>query len=255
MNCDILGNKIVYTINSPKYNHHILYHEMLKGEKTKVILRKRMMIVMLMFIAVLNACGDDSTVEHIYEHLEETVVLEEDFHTYKDEITALEKKEQDIYEQIIDLTAEEFEQIKQLATEALETIEQRSNHLDKEQESIQASEKEFEKIKPLIDELTEDDVKNKANEMYDVMMERYRAYDDLYEVYKQSLELEKELYTLLKDEDTIQKEVTNQVADINEKYNEIHEAVDAFSLYTTQYNELKKGFYEVAQLNVVFDED
>jgi len=90
--------------------------------------------------------------------------------------------------------------------------------------------------------------------MYDVMNERYEAYAHLYELYKDSLSLEEELYTFLQEKDAETKDVTNKIADINEYYEEIHDATEAFSTYTTRYNELKKEFYDIADLDVTFNE-
>lgn len=212
-------------------------------------------IITCLFVALLSACNGDSVEENIYDHLEATVDQEEELHIYQDHMTGLEAKEKEIYDQIIDLTSEQFDDIKKLANEALDIIEQRLIYLNKEKDSIQASEEEFEQIKALIEELKDEEVKNKADEMYDVMIERYRAYDKWYEAYAASLALETELYTLLQQDDTIQKDVTNQVADMNDMYKQAQEAIDAFSEHTTMYNKLKKDFYQLTDLNIVFEED
>lgn len=214
-----------------------------------------LMIIASIFVIIISACNGDSVEEQIYDHLEETVVLEEEFHTYKDEITALETEEQDIYQQIVDLTSDEFDDIQKLSNNALDIIEQRSNYLEKEKESIETSEEEFQQTKKLIEDLKDEGVKNKAQEMYEVMIERYRSYEKLYDSYKHALTLEEDLYTLLQSEDASQKDITNKVSDINEAYQEVEEAVDVFSEHTNKYNELKKEFYKKADLNVVFEED
>lgn len=211
-----------------------------------------MTVFLFMLIILLNACGSETTEEQIHQYLEEAVELEEDFLTYEEEIASLEQEEQDIYETITDL--DDFSRIKELSKEALDIIQERSDKLNQERDSIEASEEAFQKSKPLIADLDEKNVRKKAIEMYDVMNERYEAYAHLYELYKDSLSLEEELYTFLQEKDAEPKDVTNKIADINEYYEEIHDATEAFSTYTTRYNELKKEFYDIADLDVTFNE-
>src|SRR5699024_5245187 len=130
------------------------------------------------------SCGSETTEEQIHQYLEEAVELEEDFLAYEEEIASLEQEEQDIYETITDL--DDFSRIKELSKEALDIIQERSDKLNQERDSIEASEEAFQKSKPLIADLDEKNVRKKAIEMYDVMNERYEAYAHLYELYKDS---------------------------------------------------------------------
>src|SRR5690625_1355447 len=107
---------------------------------------------MVLIFIILSACSGTSPQAKIYEHLEKAVSLEEGFEEQQDEITALEKQEQQIYSQIIELDMSEFEQVKELSQEAIDIIKQRSDKITLEQESISASREEFEKIDDLINE-------------------------------------------------------------------------------------------------------
>lgn len=210
--------------------------------------------MMLIFI-ILSACSGTSPQEKIYEHLEEAVSLEIGFEEQQDEITALEKQEQQIYNQIIELDMSEFEQVKELSQEAIDIIEQRSEKIALEQESISASREEFEKIDDLINDLKDDEVRDKAEELYKVMIERYEAYDVLHDAYIRSLEEEEKLYTLLQNEDVSEEELKDQIAEINNTYQEVIDGNEQFNTNTVTYNELKKEFYEVADIKVTYDED
>lgn len=214
-------------------------------------------ILYIMFILamILSACsGTTSTEDKIYEHLEEAVRLESSFEEQQNDITALEKEEQEIYSQIIELDMSEFDKIKDSAQQAIEIIETRSEKIEIEKESINSSQEEFEKINSLIGELKEQDVKDKAEEMYSVMMDRYDAYDAMHEAYLRSLEEEEKLYTLLQNEDVTEDDLKDQIAIINNTYQEVLDGNDQFNTNTVTYNELKKEFYEVANINVQYDE-
>ncbi|WP_430786220.1 YkyA family protein [Virgibacillus flavescens] len=214
-------------------------------------------IVILLFIAVislLSACSGGSTSEKIYNHLEKAVTLEEAFEKQQEEIVKLEKKEQKLYSQIIDLSMEEFDKIKSVSQDAIDTIEKRKELISLEKESIDASKKEFEEVKDLVGELEDEKAKEKANKMYDVMMNRYEAYSKLNQAYTQTLDLEKELYTLLQKEDLKQETLTAHIEKINQNYNEVLDANENFNSYTEKYNQMKKEFYEAADLKVKYED-
>src|SRR5699024_6733170 len=158
---------------------------------------------------------------------------------------------------IFDLSMDDFDSIKKLSEEAISSIDKRRDKVELEKESMDASKEEFKKVKDLIGDLDDEDdkkVKEKANEMYDVMMDRYDAYDDIYETYMKSLDLETEMYEMLQDEDLEQENLSNQLDKINESYQDIIDSNEAFNEYTVEYNALKKEFYEAADIDVEYDE-
>ncbi|RKQ37992.1 hypothetical protein D8M06_00645 [Oceanobacillus halophilus] len=210
---------------------------------------------MIGIIVVLSGCNSETIEEKMYTHLEEAVRLEAEFEKQQNEITELERKEQQIYSQIIDLDMDEFDQITELSQEAIQIIGERAELIDLEKESIDSSESEFKETEGLIKEIKDEEVKAKAEEMFEVMEERYRSYDQLNEAYIVSLDLEKKLYEMLQQEDLEQDELTEHINNINESYQEVLEANEQFNEFTVEYNNLKKEFYEIAGIEVDFEEN
>lgn len=212
-------------------------------------------IVIIGAIIVLSACNGPSTQEKMYDHLEESVHLEAEFEEIQEQIVGLEAKEQEIYNQIHDLGKDEMEEIKKLSEEAIESIKERSSLIASEKESISASQQEFEKVKELIEELDEQAMKDKAEEMYKVMMDRYEAYDQLHETYVETLEQEEALYLLFQNDELEQEELSDQITLINASYEKFLDENKNFNEATASYNVLKEEFYHVADLEVEFEED
>ncbi|WP_010649575.1 YkyA family protein [Oceanobacillus massiliensis] len=217
-------------------------------------LKKLSFILLITLIALLTACSSPSTEEQIHSHLEEAVNLEEGFENQQEEITDLEVQEQEIYNQIIDLGMEDFEKIKELSEQALGTIDEREEKIELERESIETSQEEFVKIEDLITELDDGTAKEKAENMYEMMNKRYTAYGQLNDAYVTSLEQERELYQMLQQEDIEQETLTEQINAINESYEKVLSSNEEFNNYTMEYNELKKEFYEVAELDVTYEQ-
>lgn len=205
---------------------------------------------------LLSACNfGTSKAEEIYQHLERAVTLEEVFEQQQKPLVELETQEQKLYEQIIPLGMSEFEEIKRLSNEALQIVEQRRERMANEKSSIDAARAEFQLIEPIINEMEEGELKTKAEELYQVMSNRYDAYDTLYERYMNSLELDKTLYEMFQNEELTLDELEAQLDKINTSYSKVKEANDTFNQYTDEYNQIKKEFYNLAELNVVFSED
>ncbi|UJL47800.1 YkyA family protein [Virgibacillus sp. NKC19-16] len=221
----------------------------------RIPLKKSIIILSISLSTILAGCSGESTEQQIHNHLEEAVSLEEGFEQQQEEITELEKQEQELYSQLIDLGTDEFDQIQEISQQAIDIVDQRSEKIELEKESIDASQEEFNQVSDLIEDLEEEETKAKAEEMYNVMDNRYTAYDDLYTAYTESLELERELYTMLQQEDLEQETLTDHINTINESYQQVLEANEQFNEYTVEYNALKQEFYELAGIDVEYEEN
>jgi len=202
-------------------------------------------IFMLLLIA---ACGKETKQEKIYNHLEGTVTLEKEFEKEQKKINELELKDQELYEEIINLGMDDFDKIVELSDEAIGYLDERLEHLQSEKESIDASKKEFLKIDNLIKEL-EAEEERQAKEMYDAMLDRYEAYDQVFEVYTTSIQLTKQLYELLQEEEIEEKQVVTLITKVNDSYLEVIASNEEFNDATVKYNRLKQEFYKTADLD------
>src|SRR5699024_6261834 len=95
---------------------------------------------------------------------------------------------------------------------------------------------------------------NKAREMYEVMMDRYKHYDQLHKEYIKSLKLEKELYQMLQKEELEQEDLTAHIEKINKKYEKVLDKNEEFNETTANYNKLKKELYDQTDLSVKYDD-
>lgn len=207
-------------------------------------------------LLVLSGClGSASTEEKIYDVLEETVTLEKPFVEQQEDISTKEKREKEIFEEISLLTSDEMEDIKTLAQEAIEGIEDREGYIETEKESMDKSREEFKKVSPLIKDIEDEAVKKEAEGLVEVMNSRYEKFDELHTIYKETLGLEKDLYTLLESEDSEMTDVTDKIIDLNENYEMIMESNELFNEKTALYNDQKEAFYKATELNISFEEN
>ncbi|HLR91690.1 MAG TPA: YkyA family protein [Atopostipes sp.] len=212
-------------------------------------------LVFVTVIALLGACSNQyNAAEDMHPHLERSVELEEVFKNAQAELVELERKENELYSEMIEINMNELEEVQTIADEAIAVAEQRDKLLDQEMESIKAAKEEFDLIDEFIEDLNEESQET-ANQMVEMMNNRYEAFENLFASYKKSIEEDLKLYNLLKDESLDQDTLNNQVDRVNETYESVVDFQNQFNEFTEEFNRLKKEFYESSELDVRFVEN
>ncbi|WP_281998548.1 YkyA family protein [Priestia flexa] len=194
---------------------------------------------------LLAGCSAESGDElEVYKALEKVADQEKQFIKEQQPMTALEEKENVLYEEILSIGMKEKEKVDEKASEALQLLDEREEHLVKEQESMQRSKEEFEKAKEKIELVKDEDIEKQANKLASLMESRYKAYDLMYASYEESVELDRELYTMFQKTNVKLNDLENQISSINEMYQKVQENSEKFNQATDAYNEEKKNFYK-----------
>jgi hypothetical protein len=205
----------------------------------------------LLILFLLTSCLQKKTaVEKIYTVLESVVSAEKEFVDQQDPLVSLEKKEKNTYDKIIGLGMKQSNEIDKLSDEALAMAEKRKRLIGKETKSIKESEKEFQKIEDLKNEIQDKDLKKRADELYQLMKNRYKAHDTLNQDYLSGIINDEKLYKMFKDKNLSTEELENQVVEVNNSYKKIYQSNDQFNSLTEQYNTKKLLFYKKAGLKI-----
>jgi len=214
--------------------------------------KKKYNFILFIFISVVIFAGctkEKTPEEKMYTVLEKVVAAEKEFEEQQNPLVTLEKKEKGIYDQIIKLGMKEYDQIVKLSDDALLLADQRKELMEKETNSIKQSEKEFTKAANIKDKFEDRNLTKIANELYEIMMERYKAHDELYIQYNEALKNDKALYEMFKNKNLPLEDLEAQVNKLNETYKKIYDVNEKFNLLTEQYNDKKLSFYKRAGLN------
>jgi hypothetical protein len=217
-----------------------------------VSIRTRSCLTLSLFAAilVLTACFHQKTpIEKTYDVLEKVVVAEKGFEEQQDPLVSLEKNEKGVYDKIIGLGMKQYDQIVKLSDEAIGMVDKRKEYMKNETESIKESKKEFIKLADIKDKIEDPSLKKQVNELYKVMMRRYKAHDTLVKEYMKGANGDKKLYQMFKDKNLSLEELEAQVNKLNGNYQKIFDANEEFNKYTEKYNETKLTFYKNAKLN------
>jgi len=224
---------------------------MIGGYLVKMMKKISIFSVMLITIFVLSGCFNQQTPEEeIYDVLERAVELEKDFENQQNPLLDLENEEKELYNQIISLGLKEYDKIVQLSKQAIEIVDKRKDLMEKENESIRSAKKEFEKVKPILEKIEDENNKKLGEKLYETMMDRYDAHEKLYDKYMEGLTYDRELYEMFQNKDLSMKDLQSQIEKINQTYEEVIKANQVFNDTTNQYNQDKMEFYKNANLDV-----
>ncbi|WP_273125153.1 YkyA family protein [Bacillus weihaiensis] len=207
-------------------------------------------VLTTLLLVILVGCLGPSPEEKIYQKLEKVVSLEKSFQEQQEPLLALEKEENELFNQIMDLGMKEFDQVVSLSNQALEMIDEREEKMQVENESILASKEEFKGITLEMEKIEDEDTLEILENLQTTMENRYESYETLYNHYSTSIKLDKELYEMLQNEELTMEELEEQISKINDSYEKVMNENEIFNGYTEEYNQLKIDFYQKAGLNV-----
>ncbi|WP_161568300.1 YkyA family protein [Anaerobacillus alkaliphilus] len=216
---------------------------MIKRKNTGVTL-------LLILIFLISGCTKVNPAEDIYHHLEKAVSLEAAFEEQQEPLSKAENEEYELYDEI--LTLANLEEIQTLANQAEQIALSRKEMIEKEKASIEEAYSEFTQVHPIIETIENEELSRSATELVTVMEKRYKTYTELYNEYRNAIDLDIELYQLVQKEDLTIDELEAQHDKVNSSYEAVNKLKDQFNTYTIKYNELKRSFYELAELEVVY---
>lgn len=211
--------------------------------------------VLLAGALFLAGCSGPSAEEEMYNALEKAVAAESSFEDQQEPLVELEKKENELYEEIISLGMKEYEKIVSLSEEALSVVEEREKRAEDEKESIMDSKEEFKAVEGISKNLDDQALKSKASDLQTLMQQRYDAYDALSAAYNEAIALDKELYQLFQKKDLKLEELEAKITEINSSYEKVAALNKEFNDLTEKYNKAKMDFYKKAEIEVEQSDD
>lgn len=212
---------------------------------------KKYVFMILSSMLLLSGCINNETPEQqMYEVLEKVVTLEKPFVEQQETLVELEKQEKELYDKIMELGMKQHDEIIVLSDEAISLNEQRKERMEKERNSMIASEKEFITIQPIVEKIEETSLKKEAEQLYHTMLARYKSHESLYTYYMEGLRLDSELYTMFKNKELSLEEIEKQILKINDRYEKVLEENKTFNEQTEKFNQIKLAFYHEAGFEV-----
>jgi hypothetical protein len=201
------------------------------------------LLIIFVVLIALSGCSILAPQKQLLSSFEKIVEHEEEFNEQQKPLVELEKKEKEIYDEIMSLGMKEFSKIVKLSKKGLDIIEKRKKRIHKEYESIQSAKQLLRAAEMEIELYPDDEIKKEALSLVELLEKRYETYDQLYNHYQRALELETELYRMFQNKHLTIEQLERQVSQINLAYDDIMKTNEQFNHFTLQFNKAKQALF------------
>jgi len=200
---------------------------------------------LISFILILTGCSfGQSTESSLNDVLTKVYEDEEGYRTAQEQLSELEKTEQASYNELMELTQKEKEEISAKTADMDSSLKERLSLINKEKESISKAEESFKAFDDVMKDAKEENIKGILEEMKKEMGLRFELHGEFTDQYEKLAELQKTLYGMLSDEHAELPKLQEKVAEVNAQNETVQSVIAEFNEHTKKFNELKNDVYE-----------
>lgn len=197
---------------------------------------------------LLSACSIGTSAEQqLSDSLTKVYEEEQGYRDAQAKLAELEKKEQLTFNQTMELTQEQKEEVSVKVEELNSSLSERLTLLKEENDSIEKAQESLSSLDKIVEEAKDDQIKSSVSDLQEAMDARYEAHDQVSAEYQKLTDLQSTLYEMLTNEETQQAELQEQVVKVNEQNEVVQSAINAFNDATKKLNEKKESVYDSIQ--------
>lgn len=205
---------------------------------------KKWLAVTSLSVFLLTGCTfGDSAEQQISGVLQSMHDAEEPYRSVQGDLNKAEKKEAQLFEEILGLTQEQQEELQQKVTELQELTAARKEYVATERESL-------EEALTLSDFSTlelSDEEKTLADQIDAAYDGRYESYEGVYTSYEELIRLQDTLYAEMLVEDVSIEKVRELIQQVNAQNEVVQSAVATMNEMTEQFNSTTSEVFETLQ--------
>jgi chromosome segregation ATPase len=206
-------------------------------------MKKKIIGFVLAGALVLSGCSIDSTIEkQLSNAITEMNSAEKEYRDAQAKLTELEKSEQNLFNETMELTKEQRDELAIKVTELEEMLGQRLTHLEVEEKSIGKAKESVDELDAIIEQADEDDKKG-IKILKTAVTNRYELHSAFVAEYKKLITYQKELYGMLVAEETGLVGLKDKVGEVNAQNKLVQLAVTSFNDATAKVNVLKDDVF------------
>ncbi|TCZ75594.1 hypothetical protein E0485_17030 [Paenibacillus albiflavus] len=197
--------------------------------------------LLLLSLAILGGCSDkakDNAVTLLNEHM----VLEQKFSGYLKQITQLETKDKQTYDNILTEGKKDYLNAKSSISDALQTIEERRSVLAEAQNALLAASENMNSLEKEVNRIKSIEESEQGHKLIDLYKSRDEVFINLYNQYMSGLELDDKLYQMLNDKSSNLKQINNQVAERNRSFTEVTKLMHEFNQKSQEFQDGRISF-------------
>lgn len=208
---------------------------------------KKFILLLICPVLFLTACNNaESEFNDFYDEFTKSLDEEQELSALNDEYNELESTKASLQEELNNAAIEEINEISQ---QLKDNTSARLELLEKERELMASSNETFEGARESVENISDEDYKQKAESLVTSMDNRYGAHGTLTDNYVHALESEQELFEYLAGEDITQDTIDEHLNTIAEYNEPINDAAISFTAETEKVNQLKNEIEQILENN------
>ncbi|WP_186669450.1 YkyA family protein [Sporosarcina sp. BP05] len=211
-------------------------------------MKKTIMGFILAITLMLSGCNSDSSIE---KKLSATITklnnAEQVYLDAQGELAELEKSEQELFNQAMELTQQQLGELEIKVAELEELLGQRLTLIEREEKSISKASKSADELDAIIEQV-DGNIGKGLEELKRAVTNRYELHSAFVVEYKKLTSLQKELYEMLIAKEVELKGLKDKVGEVNEQNELVQLAVNSFNDATVKVNVLKEDVFSSLQI-------
>lgn len=193
---------------------------------------------------VLFGCSSNSSIEkQLSTTMSKMNSAEKVYRDAQGKLTELEKSEQELFYETMELSQEQLGELKIKVTELEELQGQRLAQIKGEEKSIRKARKSVDELNEIIEQV-DGNVKKRIEELKLAVANRYELHSTFVAEYKKLTSLQNELYEMLVAVETQLMGLKDKVGEVNAQNEVVQSAVTSFNKSTLKVNALKDDAFD-----------
>lgn len=206
-------------------------------------MKKRLAITSLSILLVSGCTFGDTAEQQISGVLQSMHDAEEPYRSVQSDLNKAEKKEAELFEEILGLTQEQQEELEQKVTELQELTAARQEYVATERESLEEA-LALSDFSTLDISEEEQALATQIDTAYDA---RYETYENVYTNYEELIRLQDTLYAEMLVEEVSIETVRELIQQVNAQNELVQSAVSTMNEKTEEFNSTTSNVFETLQ--------
>lgn len=209
-------------------------------------MKKMLLVFFLMCTFMLVGCTEENNVEDdIHERLTAVVHAQAGIDDLQKEINGHASKEQNLYDEMINLSINEQGSLEQLVADVEIELNESEEKIKQIQEKLVDSEGYMKELEQFTEDLNSNEKQEAFNQLQTKMKNRFQYLNTYYDTYLTSIENSFTLYELFLTEGFQTNNVYDKIEQVNDMYDELLTLNEEINVSTTEVNEAQAEFYEL----------
>lgn len=193
-------------------------------------------ICLLFILLLLIGCSEESEVtQQLTDFLVVMNEKEKQGNNFGRKLFEKEQKEQILFIETMELTQQQYQEVKQRVVAMKKSARERALLIEKEESASRESKKAIDQMSEWMEQV---DLTDHVGEVVEALYERSEIHENFILQYKKLIDSQTQLYTQIEDQSIRERELQNHVSEVNDLISSSQQLLTEFNEATREVNRL-----------------